>query len=451
MKKLMLALVAAGLLWASPAIASESVPGSETITIENQSEVVRIKEQKRSDLESRKVELKRQIDTISVEIKDLEQAITEKEAQIESLEQSLEKTREVDTESGDQSIDEQREQTEEELKKDLDQAKLDLVDLEQELDSKQRSFIANQQTLNEIDQALAETREEVREERSQFLVSLWRTISDYVGYLGVMALIIVLYVLLRRAAKRFLPGQTAVLWGDVILRIGLFVALSIVFIYAFADRIVNIITLLSVFSAALVVALQDFVSSFFAWLYIRSKSKYRVGDVIKISGANGYFFGRGKKIEVFRTILDESMGDQDPTRELNKEMPTGRVVSFPNNVIMRDALVNFTQNHRSMWQSVDIIITFASDWELAEREIEKLINRLFDEEWFKEHKIERSYQPKVLVSIADDGVRFTIWFPARIGEYRETLEMVSKELLRLFAKKGIDLAYKSMRIYTKGG
>ncbi len=248
---------------------------------------------------------------------------------------------------------------------------------------------------------------------------------------------------------KILPNQSAVLWGDIILRSIAILLVFIVFLYAFADRIVGIITLFSVFSAALVVALQDFVSSFFAWLYIRGKNKYRVGDVIRISGTNGYFFGRVKRIEILRTILDESVGDSNPQQAIDKERPTGRVVSFPNNVIMRDALVNFTQNHRTMWQSVDITITFESDWSKAETELKDIVDTLFSQEWYKEHKIERSYVPKVHISIADDGVRFSVWFPARIGEYRETLEGVSRAILERFHKKQIHLAYKSFTVYQK--
>ncbi len=437
----------------SPVYASEDIaPAEESIGIGNQSEVVQIKSEKRTELEERKISLQRENATLEVEIQDLEKSITDTEAQIKSIEDSLSRTDEVLELSEEDNPErlEERTQRRNELTSDLDEARLNLVDLNQELEAKQGTRDSNIGAMAVIDQSLIETREEVREERGQFVRILWLNASEYGIYIGIMIGILVFYMIARRVIYSILPNESAFVWGDIVLKVIALVLVFVLFLYAFADRIVSIITLFSVFSAALVVALQDFVSSFFAWLYIRGKSKYRVGDVIRVSGTNGYFFGRVKKIEILRTILDESVGDSNAAQlnvSLDKERPTGRIVSFPNNVIMRDALVNFTQNHRSMWQSVDITITFHSDWQKAERELRKIVDHVFSQEWYKEHKIERSYVPKIHVSIADDGVRFSIWFPARIGEYRETLESISREILTVFNKNNIDLAYKSFTIY----
>lgn len=431
--------------------ATEVPQTSEPIGIENQSEVIRIKSQKRSELEERKVSLERENSTLTVEIQDLEKSIADTKVEITSIEDSLSSIDEIleQSEESDPETLESRNQRRSALNNQLDEAKLLLVELTQELESKRQKQNSNIETLAIINEALIETREEVRAERGAFVRIIWRGVSDNSGYIFLIVAIIVIYLIARKITYRVLPNQSAFLWGDIILRSIAILLIFMVFLYAFADRIVGIITLFSVFSAALVVALQDFVSSFFAWLYIRGKNKYRVGDVIRVSGTNGYFFGRVKRIEILRTILDESVGDSNPQQSIDKERPTGRVVSFPNNVIMRDALVNFTQNHRTMWQSVDITITFESDWQLAERELRKVVDKIFSQEWYKEHKIERSYIPKVHISIADDGVRFSVWFPARIGEYRETLESVSRAILIAFKKKKIDLAYKSFAIYQK--
>lgn len=442
-------ILAAGI--PSVGAAQEETATPEPIGIENQSEVIRIKSQKRSELEERKVALARENGALTVEIQDLEKSISDTQAQITSLEESISQIDGILEQSEDPDPErlEERNQRRRDLMNQLEEARLFLVEITQEIESKRRTRDSNIGTLALIDQALIETREEVRAERGQFIRILWRGISEYSLYLVGIVIILVVYMIARKITYRILPNQSAFLWGDIILRSIAILLVFIVFLYAFADRIIGIITLFSVFSAALVVALQDFVSSFFAWLYIRGKNKYRVGDVIRVSGTNGYFFGRVKRIEILRTILDESVGDSNPQQSIDKERPTGRVVSFPNNVIMRDALVNFTQNHRTMWQSVDITITFDSDWQQAEKELHTVVDTIFCQEWYKEHKIERSYVPKVHISIADDGVRFSVWFPARIGEYRETLESVSRSILLIFQKKKIDLAYKSVAVYQK--
>ena len=81
---------------------------------------------------------------------------------------------------------------------------------------------------------------------------------------------------------------------------------------------------MSFFGAAIVVSLQHFISSFFAFLYIRGRGEFDISDIIRVNGAGGQFLGEVRKIGIFFTTL----------REVDNElMFTGKIVSFPNNFV----------------------------------------------------------------------------------------------------------------------
>jgi small-conductance mechanosensitive channel len=217
-------------------------------------------------------------------------------------------------------------------------------------------------------------------------------------------------------------------------------------VLVFSKHSSTILAISGVLSAALVFALQDFVSSFFAWVFILSKEKYRVGDIIKIAGTHAYIYGKVIKIEIFRTILEERMGDGDYNGNLNKEMVTGRTVSIPNNMVMKGAVMNFTLENKVMWHNYNLIITFDSDFGLTEELLNNILKEVFDTVYFKKHHIPISYQPKTAISIADNGVDFSIWFPVTVGKFREILTSISKQVLIKFKENKIKLAFTTITL-----
>ena len=87
MKRIVLGVaIIVGAVMANPV--QSAVAGTNpipSIQIENQSEVVRNKEQKRTDLEARKVELNREIDNLKLDISELETLISQKNTEIEAI------------------------------------------------------------------------------------------------------------------------------------------------------------------------------------------------------------------------------------------------------------------------------------------------------------------------------------------------------------------------------
>jgi small-conductance mechanosensitive channel len=253
---------------------------------------------------------------------------------------------------------------------------------------------------------------------------------------------------------QFLKYRTLSIIKDDVLksRFRSWLNLGFVFVVAyliaslFSKHSGTIIAISGILSAALVFALQDFVSSFFAWVFILSREKYRVGDVIKVAGTHSYIYGKVIKIEIFRTILEERMGDGDYNGNLNKEMITGRTVSIPNNMVMKGAVLNFTLENKALWHPFNLTITFDSDFELAESVLNEIMNEVFDSTYFKKHHIPVSYKPQISTYIAANGVELSLWFPATVGKFREVLDKICKLVLKRFKLHNIELAFTTITI-----
>ncbi len=237
-----------------------------------------------------------------------------------------------------------------------------------------------------------------------------------------------------------------------VLTTSIFIISALVTIlFAFVGNLTFLITSFGVLSAALVVALQDFVSSFFAWMMIKIKQQYKVGDIIELNSSKGAFTGRVIEIGIFRTTLKEKIGGED----IDKEFYTGKINSFPNNLILKEGVVNHTLDNKILWNAIDITVTFESDYEKAKIILEEIANKQFL--YALDHKdtmlddvfnLKTLYKPKIYMSIGLDGVEFTIWFATRIGQYRDSLEEYSRQIMHKFKAADVHLAYKTHRVIS---
>jgi small-conductance mechanosensitive channel len=218
---------------------------------------------------------------------------------------------------------------------------------------------------------------------------------------------------------------------------------------AFVDNITVFFGSLSLLSAAFVFALQDFVSCFFAWIYVEVTKQYRINDLIQIQAQNNNVSGWIQNIGLFRTQVRERVGGES----LDRERPTGKIVTFPNNFIFKYALSNQTKNHLILWHNLDIIITFESDYNLARKVLKEVLEQKFDEllehpeQYFQKGIGElRNFKPKIYNSIQSNGVGFSIWFGARAGFFREILEEYTNTILETLKEHDIQLAYNTSRV-----
>jgi small-conductance mechanosensitive channel len=414
--------------------------------IDIKAEEIEISKASERELASQALELEKENSTLETEIVFLERERTELQERAKGLEETINKAQEnlnkatpgADTQTLRESLDR--------ATSELDDVNAQLVEVEAVLASHQGKIQANNQALGLIQ----DRRETLSQQSNDQTVDLWLSIWNQVSRFVFIALLGVVAYLVTRLTRILIHKYTPKEWLKVFLlrlvRTVFYLFLAGIIIYLFAGNIGSIITALGVLSAGLAVALQDYIASVFAWIFVVTKKKYREGDIIKIASTQGNYIGKVIKIELFRTMLEERVGgmETDP----NKERPTGKVVSVPNSLLMREPVVNFTHNNKAIMHSMEVEITFSSDHQLTMKFLEKTLDDYFTPEFFRKHSIPQSYKPKVLMAIKSSGVGFSIWFPARIGNFREVMQDISFLILNGFAKKGIDLAYNSLMIYT---
>jgi small-conductance mechanosensitive channel len=415
-------------------------------SVNSQGEALKNKQETKAELQQKQNQLLRDTDKLNIEIQDLERQEQELQTKITSLNDSIKNLAQVDPKSRDQEIIQQRKDTEDNLKKELDQAKLELVETQKQLTEKRGQVEVNREAITKIDTQIQEVNQQLEEQKNEFFNTILANIRQYAPYIIGFIISFIIYLFIKRLNQKYAPPAIKDLFSvaiNIIYLIGILLMLTYLFIGQFS----NLFTIISLFSAALVVALQDFISSFFAWIFIRARNKFKEGDIIQIAGfsGNNQYSGRVKKIEAFRTLLFEREGTLEGEK-IDKERVTGRIISIPNNMFLKQPLINATQDNRVVWQTLDLIITFESDWKQAKQILQKIIDKVYTPEYIKEHKITQAYTPQIYTSIADTGVRLSIWFPASVGSYRAMLQTLSENILLDFNKKDINLAFNTITV-----
>lgn len=109
-------------------------------------------------------------------------------------------------------------------------------------------------------------------------------------------------------------------------------------------------TILGLATAALTIALQDFIIAFLGWFVLIGKNGLHVGDWVEINGVGGEVI----EVRLFTTTLLETGTLAD------KGLPTGRRITFMNGYAIRGQYFNFSTAGQWMWDEITLSLP-ASD------------------------------------------------------------------------------------------
>jgi small-conductance mechanosensitive channel len=141
------------------------------------------------------------------------------------------------------------------------------------------------------------------------------------------------------------------------------------------------------------------------------------------------------------------------------EQSTGRLVHVPNGLVFTKEVANYTEGFAYIWHEIPVLITFESDWKLAEQAmLEVLRSHTPDVEGAAGTTIRataRRYSirvgtltPTVYLSVRDSGVLLTARFLVEARTRRGTEDRVWRAILEAFAEQpGIELAYPTVRTF----
>jgi small-conductance mechanosensitive channel len=122
-------------------------------------------------------------------------------------------------------------------------------------------------------------------------------------------------------------------------------------------------TILGLTTAALTIALQDFIIAFLGWFVLIGKNGIHVGDWVEINGVGGEVID----VRLFTTTLLETgtLSDQG--------LPTGRRITFMNGFAIRGKYFNFSTSGQWMWDEIKISLPNSDNVQDVLERIQKVV------------------------------------------------------------------------------
>ena len=137
-------------------------------------------------------------------------------------------------------------------------------------------------------------------------------------------------------------------------------------------------TILGLATAALTIALQDYILAFLGWFVLVGKNGIHVGDWVEINGVGGEV----TEIGLMTTTLIETGGFAD------QGLPTGRRISFMNGFAIRGQYFNFSTFGQWMWDEIEVNVPEGADVDSLMENVQKAVaeetkdnSRLAEQEW----------------------------------------------------------------------
>ncbi|MGK7369800.1 MAG: mechanosensitive ion channel family protein [Candidatus Halalkalibacterium sp. M3_1C_030] len=208
-------------------------------------------------------------------------------------------------------------------------------------------------------------------------------------------------------------------------------------------------TFLGLLSAGLAIALKDPVSDLAGWMFILWRKPLEVGDRIQLGEVKGDVID----IRLFKfTVLE--IGNW-----VQADQSTGRVVHVPNHKVFTDSLANYTSDFEFIWNEIEVLVTFESDWKKAKDILQEIADKHLKD--FVEHaeqqvkRATKSYlihyrhlTPIVYTDVKESGINLTIRHLTDPRKRRKIGQAIWEDILDRFDEhENIELAYPTMRIY----
>ncbi len=209
-------------------------------------------------------------------------------------------------------------------------------------------------------------------------------------------------------------------------------------------------TFLGLFSAGLAVVLRDPLVNLVGWLFILWRQPFQMGDRIQV----GHHSGDVIDIAVFQFTLLE-IGNW-----VEADQSTGRIIHVPNGQVFQQAIANYSQGFKYIWNEISVLVTFESDWETAKKILLTQVNTHAEhlssiaEQHLRQagHKYMIFYSkltPTVYTTVKESGILLTMRYLCEPRQRRGTEQELWEGVLREFAKnRDISLAYPTQRFFT---
>lgn len=266
----------------------------------------------------------------------------------------------------------------------------------------------------------------------------------------IFALWLIRFIAVRIINKRLPETKVQYKWRKNLTYIVVFLGFLIVGRIWF-EGLQSVATFLGLLSAGLAIALKDPITDFAGWLFILWRRPFDVGDRIELADVKGDVID----IRIFKfTVLE--IGNW-----VHADQSTGRVIHVPNHKIFSDHLANYTSDFEFIWNELEVLVTFESDWkkakqllqEIADEHLKDFVERAEQQVRYAKKSYLIHYQyltPIIYTDVHDSGVCLTVRHLSDPRKRRSVSQGIWEDILTQFNEhENIELAYKTMRIYQQ--
>ncbi len=258
--------------------------------------------------------------------------------------------------------------------------------------------------------------------------------------LGVLLLVVLgISVLWRRVTFRYVQDVKRRHHFLLIRRIVLLVLVAGILTATFASDFSSLTTFIGLVTAGVAIALQDVILSLAGYFVIIGKYGIRAGDRVRIASVNGDVVDVGL-IWIYLMELETRGSDQ---------LPTGRIVEFPNSVVFERSAGIFKQlpGTHFLWHEVSMTVAADSDFRTTQGKMLAAVEGVFD--GYKAD-IERQHRdmdrllrmttdspvPHSRLRIAPSGVEIRVRYPVEIDQAGDIDDRIAAAITEATARQG---------------
>jgi len=207
----------------------------------------------------------------------------------------------------------------------------------------------------------------------------------------------------------------------------------------------SLIMSLGLIGAGITFALQRPIMNFAGWVNIVITRPFKINDRINIKGVG---MGDVYKIDTMHIYLSEVDGE-----------PSGRNLVIPNAFVLTNSIINYTKGSHYIWDSVEMAITYESDWKKAKQLIFDATNDIVGKDMQRLAKIWESRprrfattknptpKPIIRVSIFESGIQIKVRYLVNSLEWALVKTKITQNILeKIGTEPDINIAYPHMEI-----
>ena len=186
-----------------------------------------------------------------------------------------------------------------------------------------------------------------------------------ISTLSVLVIFYLLKIIGRKIIQKLTSGRREFVSNHA-YQVVLNILEVLILIIIWDEYIKGLMTLISVISAAMTIALRDFILNFFCGIYIKFKKPFKVEDRIQIGDIKGDVMSTSTfSFEILEVSTKEDNGQS-----------MGIVIHYPNSSIISGPVKNINKGFKYIWDEMIIKIEIDCDLANNKKEIYKIVNSL---------------------------------------------------------------------------